>query len=92
MYIPVCPTTESNAHYLARQRQTFIDGTPGPDFPGGKGEAEHSGRPTQTYMRQYASNDALQAMGLDALTSLDSHNRAGERDVLKKANAILGFA
>ncbi|CAI4217794.1 unnamed protein product [Parascedosporium putredinis] len=37
LYIPVCPTTEINAKYLVRQRQAFIDGTPGPDFPGGKG-------------------------------------------------------
>lgn len=35
-YIPVCPLTAANAEYLARQRQAFRQGTPAPDFPGGR--------------------------------------------------------
>ncbi|POR39726.1 Uncharacterized protein TPAR_00084, partial [Tolypocladium paradoxum] len=37
LYIPVCPVTDMNAAYLARQRAAFRAGTPGPDFPGGEG-------------------------------------------------------
>ncbi len=34
LYIPVCPTTEESAKYVARQRAAFLEGTPAPDFPG----------------------------------------------------------
>lgn len=44
LYIPECPLTEANAKYLSRQREAFLEGIPGPDFPGGKGESEHVGR------------------------------------------------
>ncbi|KAF5018876.1 hypothetical protein F66182_9137, partial [Fusarium sp. NRRL 66182] len=35
LYIPVCPVTKQNGEYMARQRDAFRAGTPGPDFPGG---------------------------------------------------------
>ncbi|KAL2271065.1 hypothetical protein VTJ83DRAFT_436 [Remersonia thermophila] len=35
MYLPACPLTQTNALYLARQRKSFLAGTPGPDFGGG---------------------------------------------------------
>ncbi|KAK4194715.1 hypothetical protein QBC40DRAFT_311240 [Triangularia verruculosa] len=34
IYIPVYPTTEANAKYMAHQRAAFLEGTPAPDFPG----------------------------------------------------------
>jgi hypothetical protein len=42
-YIPACPLTENNARYLVRQREAFLNGNPGPDFPGAKRESEHVG-------------------------------------------------
>ncbi|KAF2152220.1 DUF1479 domain protein [Myriangium duriaei CBS 260.36] len=92
MYIPVCPTTEANAAYIARQRETLYKGLPGPDFPGGKGESEHTGRPTEAYLRTHCSNDALQSLGLERLNEMDWQNTIGARKVLQKANATLGYA
>lgn len=91
MYIPVCPTTLSNAVYVARQRDTFQEGLPGPDFPGGKGESEHSGRPTETYMQRHVTKDGLQAMGLERLNTAEWQETLGARTVIKLANAALGF-
>lgn len=76
--------------YLARQRQAFLAGTPGPDFPGGKGESEHVDRPTEEYARVHADLVGLQAFGLEKLTIPDGI-RPGARAVLEKANQILGF-
>ncbi|KAF5234576.1 hypothetical protein FANTH_12094, partial [Fusarium anthophilum] len=41
LYIPICPITAQNAEYMVRQREAFLRGTPGPDFPGGAGESGH---------------------------------------------------
>lgn len=43
MYIPAIPTTPQNVAYLARQRESFIQGIPPPDFPKGPGEANFDG-------------------------------------------------
>jgi hypothetical protein len=91
MYIPVCPTTEANAEYLARQRETFLGGYPGPDFPGGKGESEHFGRPTVQYLSTNMQNEGLKAMGLERLSAMDWEETIGARKVVQKANEILGF-
>ncbi|KAM4065721.1 hypothetical protein HRG_010563 [Hirsutella rhossiliensis] len=90
LYIPVCPVTALNAEYLARQRDAFRRGTPGPDFPGGEGEARHVGRPTEEMMRGWTTPAGRQAFGLE---KFDVREGAlpGERDVVEKANAILGF-
>ncbi|KYK54869.1 DUF1479 domain protein [Drechmeria coniospora] len=90
MYIPVCPVTDINAAYLARQRAAFRDGTPGPDFPGGEGEARHVGRPTEDVLRRWAGSGGRQAFGLESL-AVRGQALAGERSVVERANAILGF-
>ncbi|KAI4728711.1 DUF1479-domain-containing protein [Aureobasidium sp. EXF-10728] len=91
MYIPVCPVTESNARYVAHQRANFHAGIPAPDFPGGKGESEHSGRPTELYLKRHVKHEGLQAMGLEKLDVMGWEDTVGGRNVLKRANAILGF-
>lgn len=90
MYIPSCPLTERNAEYLERQRTEFLAGTPGPDFPGGKGESEHVGRPKTEDLRRAAEKIGLQAMGLEGFDVVEGSS-AGEREVFRKANEILGF-
>jgi hypothetical protein len=90
LYIPVCPVTELNAAYLARQREAFLAGTPGPDFPGGKGESEHVGRPTQNYLRDQASVGGLRAMGLENLVAAEN-DTIGAKTVVERANAVLGY-
>ncbi|KJZ79686.1 hypothetical protein HIM_01155 [Hirsutella minnesotensis 3608] len=90
LYIPVCPVTTLNAEYLVRQREAFRQGTPGPDFPGGEGESRHVGRPTEAMMRGWTTATGRQACGLEKLDLRDSA-LPGEREVVHKANAILGF-
>jgi hypothetical protein len=91
MYIPVCPLTESNVDYLAEQRATFLSGHPGPDFPGGKGESEHVGRPSEDYLHNHSTSEGLQAMGFEKFRSASSAT-LGETEMLRKANEILGLA
>ncbi|KAG4277611.1 hypothetical protein FPRO04_07388 [Fusarium proliferatum] len=81
MYIPICPITTQNAEYMVRQREAFLRGTPGPDFPGGAGESGHVGRGTEEML----DGAARRAMGLSALRT------EGEDEVVREANRILGF-
>jgi hypothetical protein len=90
LYIPACPLTERNAQYLARQRETFLQGTPGPDFPGGPGESKHVGRPKADHVANIAGKDAIQALGLEAWSN-DRPVLDGERRMLRRANEVLGF-
>ncbi|RWA04656.1 hypothetical protein EKO27_g10449 [Xylaria grammica] len=90
LYIPICPVTKQNAQYLVRQRQAFLDGTPGPDFPGGEGESRHVNRPTVSYLQEHADSEGLRAFGFEKLLTAESDG-PGASGVLKEANEILGF-
>ena len=80
-----------NAHYLKNQRDAFRLGYPAPDFPGGIGENEHRGRPTEMSLREYACVDALRAMGLEGWDSGELGLRGGKIKLLKEVNEVLGF-
>ncbi|KAL7619368.1 hypothetical protein AAE478_009905 [Parahypoxylon ruwenzoriense] len=90
LYIPVCPVTERNARYLGRQRNAFLNGTPGPDFPGGRGEADHVNRPAESYLRSYVNIEGLRAFGFEKLDP-DRADTIGARNITSLANEILGF-
>lgn len=90
LYIPVCPTTEASARYVARQREAFRQGTPAPDFPGGEGESQHIGRPTEEYVKKYCHPVGVQAMGLEKLAVVKGDTPGG-RAVAHKSNEVLGF-
>ncbi|KAI0869104.1 DUF1479 domain protein [Hypoxylon argillaceum] len=90
LYIPICPVTEQNAHYMVRQRKAFLDGTPGPDFPGGQGESQHINRPTVSYLQTHADSEGLRACGFEKLLTAESDSPGGRR-ATDKANEILGF-
>ncbi|KAI0409220.1 DUF1479 domain protein [Xylaria palmicola] len=90
LYIPVCPVTEQNARYLLRQKKAFLEGTPGPDFPGGQGESLHVNRPTEAYLRAHADAEGLQAFGFEKLEATGSDG-PGAREVIMRTNKILGF-
>lgn len=90
LYIPVCPVTGANAAYLCRQRDAFLAGTPGPDFPGGKGESSHEGRPDEAYVLRYAHLDGLRALGFERLD--ESCGSDAEVRLAGKVNRILGLA
>ena len=90
LYIPVCPLTETNLNYLVRQREAFVGGFPGPDFPGGKGESEHRGRPSLQYLQKYAGAEGLRAMGFAKFETPMSGQ--GEMKMIQLANEALGFS
>lgn len=90
LYIPVCPTTEASAKYVAGLRDSFLAGTPPADFPGGKGESEHIGRPTEDYARRYTDPVGVQALGLDPLVAVEGDTPGGKLAV-ERANVMLGF-
>lgn len=90
LYIPVCPLTEANAKYAAIQRQAFLDGTPGPDFPGGKGESEHNHRPTVQDLKRGTDTAGLRSVGFEKLVAADT-DTSGSKQVIAEANALLGF-
>lgn len=90
LYIPVCPTTKASAEYVARQRDAFLHGTPGPDFPGGEGESRHVGRATEDYVKKHCGPAGAQAMGLGKLATTEWDTVSGKA-VVQQANEILGF-
>ncbi|KAI0391224.1 DUF1479 domain protein [Xylariaceae sp. FL0594] len=90
LYIPICPVTEPNARYLLRQKNAFLEGKPGPDFPGGQGEAHHVNRPTESYLRSQAASEGLRAAGFEKLVAADSDG-PGARAAIHQANKVLGL-
>jgi hypothetical protein len=91
LYIPSCPLSVGNAEYLARQRAAFLAGTPSPDFGGGKGESEHVGRPGVEDVERVDAQEGLRAFGLKRWDEGAEGLSAGQREVLGRANGILGF-
>ena len=91
LYIPACPLTEFNADYLVRQRDKFVKGFPSPDFGGGVGESEHVGRVRVEDMEGLVGEEGCRAMGLGQWDSDAEGLSLGEREVLDRANKILGF-
>ena len=67
-------------------------GIPGNDFPGGKGESEHRGRPTPEDLYRVADSRGRRAMGMEKWDSGRSGVSIGERAMLERANEILRFA
>lgn len=66
-------------------------GVPSPDFPGGVGESLHAGRSTATDVAAVANAEGMRAMGL-ARWNVDDAETEGEREVMHRANSILGFS
>lgn len=94
LYIPTCPLTFDNAQYLVRQRDTFVKGTPSPDFGGGEGESEHVGRLGVDDLENVGSlrnADGLRSMGLEMWDAEAEGLTSGQRRVMNLANKELGF-
>jgi hypothetical protein len=91
LYIPACPLTEDNARFLARQRQTFTDGVPSPDFGGGEGESRHVGRPAADDVAKVSGKEGLRAFGLMEWDSTEAGLSGGQREAMDRANKALGF-
>lgn len=86
-YIPVAPLSIRNATYLAQQQQHLRTGVPPPDFPGGSGEQGFAGVGVQA---DVADGDGQRASGF-APFIVTPDMRAGELNLIEKANRILGF-
>jgi hypothetical protein len=82
--------TELNAKYIVRQREAFINGTPGPDFPGGQGESRHINRCTPDYLLSQSDTEGLRAAGFERLVAHED-DTVGARKAVEKANALLGM-
>ncbi|KAK4626527.1 hypothetical protein CLAFUW4_04603 [Fulvia fulva] len=91
MYIPACPLTVSNAEFVARQRQAFLEGTPSPDFGGGKGESEHLGRPGVQDVEKVNPVEGMRAFGLKEWDNSEPDLTEGQKKVMDRANKVLGF-
>ncbi|KAI9643854.1 hypothetical protein NHQ30_007205 [Ciborinia camelliae] len=89
LYIPACPLTPINAEALSRQRDTFLAGVPGPDFPGGKGESEHIGRPGIKEVEEWTGEDGLRAMGLSRFVASEAGE--GVKKAVEEGNKYLGL-
>ncbi|KAI0785728.1 hypothetical protein C8Q75DRAFT_774317 [Abortiporus biennis] len=83
-YIPAVPLTVKNAEYLRDQRENFTAGKPAPDFPGGEGESTFNDRPTPNDIRDIESRRLLGLAPFESSTT-------GTSELIRKANAILGF-
>ncbi|EMC98799.1 hypothetical protein BAUCODRAFT_380681 [Baudoinia panamericana UAMH 10762] len=91
MYIPACPLTPSNAEFVVRQREAFLNGWPCPDFGGGIGESEHVGRPGVEDVERIDAEDGMRAFGLKPFDSDEAGLTSGQSEVMNRANKILGF-
>lgn len=90
MYIPACPVTAANVEYVKRQKLDFLDGVPPPDFPGGVGEGEHTGRATLEDLQSSTTKEGMRAFGLGKWNLEEDNLLPGQRRILKTANEILG--
>ena len=89
LYIPAAPLTEGNARYLYRQREAFLKGEPGPDFPGGEGESRHVGRATEGIFEEGGGDvEGARGMGL-GMWDPSRFADVGEAEVMERANRIL---
>ena len=91
MYIPACSMTEANAEYVKRQRDTFLEGVPPPDFPGSQGESQHVGRATVDDLKGCTNELGLRTQGFAKLDTDNVDLSQGQQKVLQKANEILGL-
>lgn len=80
MYIPSVPMCDMNVDYIKAQKEAFLRGVPPPDFPSGIGESKHIGRGEETSL---SGNISRSAFGFEKFQ--------GDGDVVRRANAILGF-
>jgi hypothetical protein len=86
LYIPVVPLCDMNVRYLERQRQCFANGKPPPDFPGGDGERQFTGRATAADFNVAGKL----AFGIgDSKFLISTTATVGERAALEYANSVL---
>ncbi|VUC36562.1 unnamed protein product [Clonostachys rosea] len=84
LYIPSVPLTEYNLDYVKRQRDAFLDnGKTPPDFQEWFVQNEGVAKGWKPVQEFAQNSEARQSLGLEKL--------AGDFDIVKKANKILGL-
>ena len=90
MYIPTMPLTPQNLDYIKRQRDSFLHGFPGPDFPQFETASK---RGESTYVKKGVITDihsaGLRAMGLGNEPFNLEGTTGSERRMLEIANEVL---
>jgi hypothetical protein len=80
------PFANYSQHYVAQQRDAFLQGVPPPDFPGGAGESEFSDKATT---KDILSNSGKRAMGLSPFST--SETTKEKESLVSEVNKILGY-
>lgn len=88
LYIPTTPVCLKNVEYLVEQRETYLSGTPPPDFPGGVGESLHIGRGSIADTERIGGIEGARAMGLAPLDPPEASN-ARTKALFVASNKIL---
>ena len=90
IYIPAMPLTPQNLDYIKRQRDSFLHGFPGPDFPQFETAPK---RGESTYVKKGVITDihsaGLRAMGLGNEPFNLEGTTGSERRMLEIANEVL---
>ncbi|KAF3992870.1 hypothetical protein FT663_00780 [Candidozyma haemuli var. vulneris] len=89
-YIPSAPLCNINVKYAAVQRESFLKGLAGPDFPGFPNvvaETKHVGRATPEDVEATGGIEALQELGLAPFSA--DNLTPGQAAIVKDANDLL---
>lgn len=66
-------------------------GEPCPDFGGGVGEGQHIGRWSVSDLAAVSEAEGMRAFGLEAFNPEEEGLSPGQKEVINRANKILGF-
>lgn len=77
---------DTSEQYIAQQRDSFLNGVPPPDFPGGAGESEFVDRAKST---DVLGTSGRIGMGLSPV-EIDGQNK-NQAVLRREVNEILGF-
>lgn len=90
-YIPSAPLCDINLKYARTQREAFLKGLSGPDFPGfpfGIAETKHKGRATPEDVEAAGGNGAMQEFAFAPMEALSSSS-PGEKAMVSDFNKML---
>ena len=68
-----------------------VIGAPCPDFGGGIGEGDHVGRWGAAEIASVSESEGMRAFGLEAFDADEPNLSPGQKEVMNRANKILGF-
>lgn len=93
LYIPSAPLCNLNVDYGFRQREAFIKGLAGPDFPGfphGIAETQHKDRGTPREIEEYGGREAMKEFALEKFDEKEEYSEGAKR-AIQSANKLLFY-